>query len=93
MPGRCTRLPSVQLLGAGWSLQEGFDARAVSRELRGVAALRPGMQVGDDRRGGAQEDDAGAEWEGADAVGWQDRHPPYGALVRPGVFPIKWIAV
>lgn len=81
VPGRCTGLPSVRLLGAEWPLQEGFDARAVSRELRGVTALRPRVQVGDDRRGGTQEDDAGAEREGTDAVGRQDRHPTYGALV------------
>ena len=78
VPVRCTPRPR----SCTGVLQELFEPGAISLEGLGVGTGGPGGQVGDDRRRGAEQGDAGAEAEGADAVGWQDRHPPYGALVR-----------
>ena len=52
--------------------------------MYGVASGGPGAQVGDDGWCGAEHGDAGAERQGTDAVGWQDRDAADGALVGAG---------
>ena len=62
-----------------------FSTAARSRaELVGLLAGGPRAQVGDQRWGAAQQDERGAERQGADHLGRHDRHAAYGALQGPG---------
>ena len=61
-----------------------FDIGALLADLVGVFSGRPSAEVGDQWRGAAEQDEGGAERQGADDFGWHDRYSAYGALERAG---------
>ena len=61
-----------------------IPAGPLGAALTVVSPRRPGAELRDDGWCCAEQDEAGAEWEGADHVGWHDRYPTDGALRGTG---------
>lgn len=66
---RSTRYPGLLVLRCRSGLEELFQFASVVFEGVSVGSGGLGGEVGDDWRRGAEQGDAGAEREGADAVG------------------------